>query len=95
MVVYHIDYSALNFLYLSLCISNALSFIFSSWLNNLQAEIGRFSHGNVRTDIGVKQAQKGNPSFSVFMATQGPPLTSEEIFSTVKPVDVDKDAYQL
>lgn len=60
----------------------------SSWLNNLQAEIGRFSHGSTRSDPIINKQRKSS-STSAFLASNGPSMNSEEIFNSVKPTVVN------
>ena len=65
-----------------------LHFFDSSWLNNLQAEIGRFSHGSSRTDSIINKQTKSF-STSAFLSASGPPLTSDEILNSVKPTVIN------
>lgn len=67
-----------------------------SWLNNLQAEIGQFSHGSgARARASAVKREDNIPSFTDFMASQCPPVSLGEKYLAVAAAEIENEAKKL
>lgn len=74
----------------------SLLFYTHSWLNNLQAEIGQFSHGSgARARATAVKREDNIPSFTDFMASQCPPVSLGEKHLAVAAAEIENEAKKL
>jgi hypothetical protein len=97
---YNYHYVLLTLVIIIIIIINA--FYRYSWLNNLQAEIGRFSHDNAEKAgdfIKQKQIKKKQPSFDMYMATtQGSEYSTDILklkLTPTKKQELEKEIFHL